>query len=124
MKLFENNLPIEQQNKIRQMFFERHKIPQNVRVFFERNDYGLIAESEKNLDVAVNLYEQNLSEFPKTYFPLKRLMVIYRKLKKFEDELRIINLFLSSRQNSNRKAEIIKMIKRRDRVLSLLEKQN
>ena len=37
------------------------------------------------------LYEQVLKKYPIDEFPYNRLMIVYRKLKQYKDELRMIN---------------------------------
>ena len=49
------------------------------------------AEADENLQLAARLYEQALKEKPASEFPYNRLMIIYRKLKLYKDESRIIN---------------------------------
>lgn len=122
MKRLKEKIPIEYLNKVRKIFLEKHRIPDSDKMFFERNDYGFVAENEKNLEVAIKFYEQNVSEFPSIDFPFKRLMVIYRKLKRFDEELRIIDAFLDSHKNSSRKAEMKKIAERRNKVASLLKR--
>lgn len=49
------------------------------------------AETEGNLEEAAGFYEQLIKENRPDEFPFDRLMIIYRKLKQYKDELRIIN---------------------------------
>ncbi len=49
------------------------------------------AESEGNLEDAAALYERLVKENNSDEFVFDRLMIIYRKLKLYKDELRIIN---------------------------------
>src|SRR5215208_6971944 len=49
------------------------------------------AEDNNELDQAAKLYERAIKLEPHNEQPYTRLMVIYRKLKDYEDELRVIN---------------------------------
>jgi tetratricopeptide (TPR) repeat protein len=57
----------------------------------DRNEAAREAESNEEVDKAIKLYEENIKEaFPDPY-AFDRLMVLYRKQKKYKDELRVIN---------------------------------
>jgi tetratricopeptide (TPR) repeat protein len=49
------------------------------------------AEAEGNPEKAAGFYEQLIKENRPDELPFDRLMIIYRKLKQYKDELRIIN---------------------------------
>ena len=49
------------------------------------------AEHEGDLKLASTLYEQVLKKYPIDEFSYNRLMIVYRKLKQYKDELRVIN---------------------------------
>ncbi len=49
------------------------------------------AETEGNLEEAAGFYEQLIKQNKVDEFPFDRLMIIYRKLKQYNEELRIIN---------------------------------
>ena len=49
------------------------------------------AEAEGDLDRAITLYEKNIKKGLADSFPFDRLLVIYRKQKRYKDELRIID---------------------------------
>ena len=48
-------------------------------------------EAEGNPEKAAPLYEQLIKQNKPDEIPFDRLMIIYRKLKKYKDELRVIN---------------------------------
>ena len=72
------------------------------------------AESEGNLEQAASLYEKIIQERPREEFAFDRLMIIYRKLKRYKDEVKIIdagikafeNLYKSKHSGSRKIAEI------------------
>ncbi len=66
----------------------------------ERNNEARVAEQDGELNKAVKLYEQNIKEDYADEFAFERLMIIYRKLKKYEDELRVINRAIKVFQKS------------------------
>jgi len=49
------------------------------------------AESNDDLENAVTLYERAVKAEPANEYAYNRLMIIYRKLKKYKEELRAIN---------------------------------
>jgi tetratricopeptide (TPR) repeat protein len=49
------------------------------------------AESDNDIEQAATLYEQARKADPANEYSYYRLMIIYRKLKKYKEELRVIN---------------------------------
>lgn len=49
------------------------------------------AESDNDIEQATTLYEQARKVDPANEYPYERLMIIYRKQKKYKEELRVIN---------------------------------
>lgn len=49
------------------------------------------AEADGDLEAAAKFYEQAIKDERLDEYPFTRLMIIYRKLKKYKDELRVIN---------------------------------
>lgn len=56
----------------------------------ENIQQGAAAEAEGNTKRAVELYESSIKKGVADPFPFDRLLVIYRKQRKFKDELRVI----------------------------------
>jgi hypothetical protein len=56
----------------------------------DRNEAGREAEAQDNAEAAIKLYEENIKEGYPDPFAFDRLMVLYRKLKRYKDELRVI----------------------------------
>ena len=54
-------------------------------------DEAIKAEREGDLERAATLYERAIKEKPTDEFSYNRLMIVYRKLKQYKDELRVIN---------------------------------
>ena len=61
------------------------------------------AEADEKLQLAARLYEQAVKEKPFNEFPYNRLMIIYRKLKLYKDELRVINAGIKNFQEAHKK---------------------
>lgn len=55
------------------------------------NQSGTMAEANGDIDQAIKVYEKNIKKEIADSFPFDRLMVIYRKQKRYKDELRVIN---------------------------------
>jgi tetratricopeptide (TPR) repeat protein len=55
------------------------------------NQSGTMAEANGDIDQAIKVYEKNIKKEIADSFPFDRLMIIYRKQKRYKDELRVIN---------------------------------
>ena len=66
---------------------------------------GKQAESDEKPEQAAKFYEQALKEQPADPYPYERLMIIYRKLKSYKDELRVINTGLKNLRTSNKQRQ-------------------
>lgn len=51
---------------------------------------GIDAEKAGNIDEAIRLYEQNVASGFDGSHPYKRLSIIYRKQKRYDDEIRVL----------------------------------
>lgn len=61
------------------------------------------AEAEESLEEAAGFYERVIKEDNPDEFPFDRLMIIYRKLKQYKDELRVIKLGIREFENRQKK---------------------
>ena len=59
--------------------------------FVNRNIKGIKYEKEGKVDLAIKLYEKNISENFDGSHPYNRLAIIYRKRKDFQNEIRVLN---------------------------------
>jgi hypothetical protein len=66
---------------------------------------GKQAESDEKPEQAAKFYEQALKEQPIDPYPYERLMIIYRKLNSYKDELRVINTGLKNLRTSNKQRQ-------------------
>ena len=67
------------------------KDPELTKTIADRIDEAREAESKEDMDTAIKLYEENIkTSFPDPY-SFDRLMILYRKQKRYKDELRVIN---------------------------------
>ncbi len=57
------------------------------------------AEADEELEHASELYEQVIKDDPTNEFGYDRLMIVYRKLKEYKKELRIINAGIKAFEN-------------------------
>jgi hypothetical protein len=69
----------------------------------ERNHKGKEHESTGNVEGAIELYEQNVTLKSIAPHPYKRLAIIYRKLNRLEDEIRVLKLLVSVSENEGKK---------------------
>ena len=59
--------------------------------YFDAMERAREQEETGNLEEAAKLYEAVIKEDKAEELPFNRLMIIYRKLKRYKDELRVIN---------------------------------
>jgi hypothetical protein len=86
----------------------------------DRNSRGIKAEAEKNTELAIKLYEENIADgYPATH-SYNRLLILYRRTHRYENELRIIDH--AKEVFKNDVAMQAKMDSRRIKALGLLEK--
>lgn len=57
----------------------------------ENNQSAAEAEASGDIDLAISLYEKNIKRGMADSVPFDRLLVLYRKQKRYKDELRVIN---------------------------------
>jgi len=63
------------------------------------------AEADEDPEQAAKLYEDALKEKPVDPFPYERLMIIYRKLQSYRNELRVINTSLKNFRAMNKQRQ-------------------
>lgn len=87
------------------------------------NNAGIAAEKAGDIQKAISYYEANLKIDYPAYHSYDRLMIIYRKLKRYEDEIRVIDAaisLLSKRNGLRPDNSLIKYKKRKGKATSLL----
>jgi len=83
------------------------------------SEKGSKLEKEGKIDEAIKVYEKNIESgcYPAA-FSFKRLSVIYRGRKDYDNELRVIERAIEAMPT------IIEFIKRKQKVLNLIQKEN
>ena len=73
------------------------------RAIEEHNTAGRQAEADDNFELAIEHYEESIKVEYADSFSFSRLMMIYRRLKKYKDELRVIKrgIRIFSEQHEN-----------------------
>lgn len=68
-----------------------------------RNNQGIEFEKSGHIEDAIKCYEQNIAEgqYP-TRHPYDRLMVLYRRFERYDDEIRVIRSAMATFQNDGR----------------------
>lgn len=56
----------------------------------ERNNIGIQLEKNGKIDEAIAVYEDNIRDGYPAYHSFQRLMIIYRKRKEYDNEIRVI----------------------------------
>ncbi len=93
-----------------QALYEEQKRIENIIV--ERNLKGRELEKQGDTQSAIQLYEQNIADEVDTPHPYNRLAIIYRKQKRFDDEIRVIEKALKAyreiEQNKKWEGQLVK----------------
>lgn len=93
-----------------QALYEEGQRIENIVV--ERNLKGQQLEKQGDVEGAIRLYEQNIIDEVDTPHPYNRLTIIYRKQKRFDDEIRVlekaIKVFKEIEQNKKWEEQLIK----------------
>lgn len=61
----------------------------------ERNLQGQVFERSGNIDKAIELFEQNVSDRFSGNYPYERLRIIYTKRKQYQQAIRVCRAFMS-----------------------------
>lgn len=99
----------------------KREFDHNIKKTAELNNAGILAEQMGDLEKACQLYEQNiLIGRPATHF-YERLMVLYRKQKRYADEIRIIDKAIEvfTAENERRFQVAISQPENRDYLLDI-----
>lgn len=63
-------------------------------VFVKRNIKGEEFEKQGQIEKAIKLYEQNITDFTDTPFPYERLRILYTKQKKYAEAIRACQMYI------------------------------
>jgi tetratricopeptide (TPR) repeat protein len=66
-----------------------------------RNNKGIALEKDGNIESAMKIYEENIKDGYPAIHSFQRLMIIYRKLKRYSDEVRVIEVGMSILSKKN-----------------------
>lgn len=87
----------------------------------QRNSTGREAELNGHIESAIKLYEENVKDGFADPFAYERLMIIYRKLKRYKDEIRVIEkgIKVFSEQHENVLKEALKDRRNKKQLVEL-----
>ncbi|MBA7573316.1 hypothetical protein ES708_15112 [subsurface metagenome] len=92
-KFFEN--PQYEPNPIGEIRLHNRRLGEILGIMVDKNNKGIELEKKGDIENAIKLYEQNVTdEFFGTH-SYDRLAIIYRKRKQFDDEIRILKRKIS-----------------------------
>lgn len=89
-----------------------------------RNNQGINFEKCGDIQNAINIYEENIADGFPALHSFNRLMIIYRRLKDYDNEIRVIDYSIKLFSNFNERYEndIIKWKERREKAIKLQNK--
>ena len=92
-------------------------------IIVERNLKGKDLEKQGDIEGAIRLYEQNVTDKADVPFPYNRLEIIYRKQKRLDDEIRVlekaIQAYKEVEQNNKWKEQLSKAREKRQEQKTL-----
>ncbi len=106
---------------LRKELTESGKLRDRYAIFCQRNMKGQVYEKAKDLANAIKQYEENIADERTntlTSFPHYRLMVIYRRRKDYDNEIRVVRHALSLPI-----PDITQFTKRLEKLLALRDKE-
>jgi tetratricopeptide (TPR) repeat protein len=76
---------------IKKKYLEHEARMEKLNECVEKNNIGIALEKQGKIDEAIGIYEENIfgNPYPATH-SFDRLMILYRKQKRFKDEIRVI----------------------------------
>lgn len=111
----------EEHNQIVEIYETNKRKEQALFSCARLNNIGMAHEKAGEIDLAIEVYEENIKlRYPATH-SYERLMILYRKRKEYQKELEVINIAL---QVFNNNQELIdKYNSRKIKTLTLLDKE-
>jgi len=92
-KFFKN--PRYEPNPVEEIRLHNRRLAEILDIMVDRNNKGIELEKKGDIENAIKLYEQNVDDKFFGTHPYDRLAIIYRKRKKFDDEIRILKRKIS-----------------------------
>jgi len=88
-------------------------------VMTDRNLRGRELEKQGEIDKAIILYEQNVTDEADTPFPYERLSILYDKAGRYQDAIRVLEkAVLVFRSINKQKDKLAKFVERLEKVKS------
>lgn len=80
------------------------KIKDQIEIEYDINATGIEAEKNGDINLAIALYEKNVSNGFVGSHPYQRLAIIYRKQKRYDDEIRVLECAIKAYPKDGTKA--------------------
>lgn len=84
------DIPEDEIRKLDQLLKQREEEDKRLFKTVELNNKGISYEKSGNIDKAIRCYEENILIGYRARHSFDRLMILYRKLKDYDNELRVI----------------------------------
>lgn len=85
------DIPISTIELIKQKYEITKRRDEALQKCADLNNKGIAFEKAGDIDEAIKCYEENIADGCKGHHSYSRLVIIYRKQKKYDDEIRVIN---------------------------------
>jgi tetratricopeptide (TPR) repeat protein len=88
----------------------------------ERNNLGIAAEKNGEIEKAIEYYEQNIKDGYPAIHSFSRLMILYHKRKQYQEEIRVIDIAIELFSKDTYKETVSNWTDRKEKVKALLIK--
>lgn len=88
----------------------------------QRNNLGIEAEKNGQLEKAIEYYEENIKDGYQAIHSFDRLMILYHRRKQYKDEIRVIDLAVEIFNTDSYNETAAKWIVRKEKANKLLSK--
>lgn len=85
------DIPIHKIKQVKQNYDNSKRRDEALQKCADLNDKGITFEKAGNIDAAIKCYEENIADGYTGHHSYSRLVIIYRRQKKYDDEIRVIN---------------------------------
>jgi hypothetical protein len=116
--------PDEEMEELDRKFEERKKYDEALYKTAQRNTLGIQLEKQQKIEEAIKVYEENIVDKFLAMHSYDRLMILYRKQKRYSDELRVIEIAIDVFSKKENYSEYIdKLAHRKNKTEKYLQKR-
>lgn len=105
----------EQLQRLEAMLEKKNKEEKVLQLTAELNNKGIAEEKKGNINSAIKFYEENIKIGGAATHSYERLMILYRKQKKYDNEISIIKIAIKTFSKENKRLYLNKLSKTKNK---------